>query len=216
MIHYNEYEPTLLPPWLRDVWGVAWGTALGLIKDGFLGLFESAVQARFVRSAPPDAYGHIGADRKIERGPGESEVSYVKRIAKPFSAWRWAGTDKGIRDVLSAIGLTSVIRRNNQWAVDWFTGQSKWWRQWVLLTVHPWASDGVWGDPGVWGDGGTWGSTATPQETSFVRRMVKLWKSSHAKTEVIVILDGELWGYPEGTWGDSGTWGGAVSVWPVP
>jgi hypothetical protein len=47
-----------------------------------------------------------------------------------------------------------------------------------------------------------------------VLRLIRLWKPAHAYCAgVLVLLSGELWGYPEGLWGDPGTWGGEVATW---
>lgn len=86
-----------------------------------------------------------------------------------------AGT---LGDPRQAITLTA----GSGW--DWDGLATAWWRFWVVLypasvTPAPFATDGNWGDAGDWGDGGTWGTTATVEQVSEVRAIVRQWSAAH-------------------------------------
>lgn len=209
---YRDWEPDALPPWLLGPNGLAFAQAFALNRDALAQGATEAIRARRLLECPEDALKYAGDDRGLEQWPGESNDSFRKRCQKAFQAYAEAGTDLGIVNRFSEVGITAVCLRNRTFNGDDLPMQ--WGRMWIVLTVHPWTSEGAWGDPGVYGDGGTWGSTALPSDVARVRRLVKKWKSSHAAVvNIIVLISGELWGYPTGLWSDPGVWGGVAVYW---
>lgn len=214
MVDYSEYEVQRAPVWLRGEYGSGWLAAHGFIKDGLAEGARQATRARFVSLAPQDALDRIASDRQLERMPPDTVAAWRTRLGQAWELWAYAGTRKGVQEAVERTGYaTSVVLYD---ALEWPSGPGavNWATFWVVLSGHGWTSDGTWGSGGLWGDGGTWGSTATPQEVQRVLRLIRLWKPAHAYCAgVLVLLSGELWGYPEGLWGDPGTWGGEVATW---
>lgn len=209
---YSRYLLQLVPTWLRGRFGGGWVESHGLVLDGLIEGARQAALARFVTRAPLDALPFLASERGLERLPPDSLEGWRSRLLGAWDLWAWAGTKRGIRDALLATGYASTVEIFK--AHEWEPSSPSWARFWVVLTGHGWASDGAWGDPGEWGDGGTWGSTASPEEVGRVLRLVLQWKPAEARCDgVLVMLGGELWGYPEGTWGDPGVWGGEAAKW---
>lgn len=215
---FSEYEVQRAPAWLRGEFGAGWLMSHGFLKDGLVEGARQATKARFLSVAPSDALPYAASDRQLERMPLDTDATWRARLVVAWDLWAYAGTRKGVKEAVERTGYASSVVLYDEF--EWPTGPGavNWAVFWVVLSGHGWTSDGTWGDPGVWGDGGTWGSTATPQEVQLVIRLARLWKPAHARCQgVLVLLSGELWGYPEGTWGDPGTWGGeAVSWLPEP
>jgi hypothetical protein len=211
---YARYLLQIVPTWLRGRFGGGWMESLGLVQDGQVEAARQAVLARFVTRAPVDGLPLLASERQLERLPPDTDDSWRARLLAAWDWWAWAGTKRGIRDILLATGYATGVEIRN--AHEWPSGPGVqgWATFWVILTGHGWTDDGTWGDPGTWGDGGTWGSSASPEEVDRVLRLVRQWKPAEAYCGgVLVMLGGELWGFPEGTWGDPGVWGGSSIRW---
>jgi hypothetical protein len=69
------------PPWLRRAIGGPFMRALGGVFDNLLDRTTQSVLARFPGSYA-DVLPHLGRDRKIRRGPGESDDTYASRLRR--------------------------------------------------------------------------------------------------------------------------------------
>lgn len=231
MATYRDWILDLLPAWLRRRWGAAWFGALGDALDELVTYTRAAAKADLPKSAPADALGEIGADRALERYPGESAATYRARLAAAWTTWSFAGTEAGLVAQYAAAGLPKVVVVE---AVDWTPEppdhNPDWSRFWIIFPAggHPWDAEKTWGNgtwgeadewgPGTWDDGtawgaaGTWGTTASQGAVTLVRRIAKKWKPAHTTlVNITIVISGEVWG-PFGTW-DSGTWGGETRTW---
>lgn len=192
---YTEYVVALAPPWLRGRWGEAWHRAHGLVLDMVAEGAVQATKARLLRHGPDDALPYAGADRQIERAPGESTESYRARLLGAFETWRLAGTNKGILSALAVIGYTKAAIYESH---GWFPLDPEWWRFWLVLDppsgFSTWKlSDGTkLGEKIVGLD--KLGADAKAAIT-LLRRVVRKWKAAHTLCiKVIVVLSGKLIG----------------------
>ncbi len=166
--------------------------AIGDALDLTLEAMAQAVTARFVAHAPADALGWLGAERLLQRFPGDTDDTYRARLAAACVVWQLAGTEDGIIAMLIACGFTDVTVHVARGAippgeVSWPPDgdPANWSRFWVFIDAstapqnpfgwQPW----TWGDGALWGDGHTWGSTATSGEVALVRGIVRLLKAAH-------------------------------------
>jgi hypothetical protein len=183
----------LAPPWLRGRWGEAWNGTVGLAMDMVAEGAMQAVKARFIKGAPSDALPYAGTDRQIERAPGESDDQYRARLLGAFETWRLAGTNKGITTALAVIGYPNARVFESH---DWFPGNPRWWRFWVVIDPpHGFTTWKV-------GDGTKLGmkllgldKAGDKSAVDLLRRVVRKWKAAHTVCEkLIVVLSGKLLG----------------------
>lgn len=206
---FNESLKAISPPWLLGRVGERLGFVFGIALDAFQVATEEGVKARFPLVAPPDALPFIGRDRKIDRGPTESNASYADRLSKSFEAWRNAGGPYTLLDqlqsfflprrpVISVVNVHStwhtidgagVITRRRTSPANWnWDGVSvgsyahRWARCWIVIDATGiWTPSQHYGDGSHYGDGHTYGSNATISEVLALRRIAKRWKPAHAK-----------------------------------
>jgi hypothetical protein len=192
-VSFSKYMIELAPPWLRGRWGEAWNGTVGLAMDMVAEGAMEAVKARFLKQAPVDALPYAGADRQIERAPGETDDVYRARLLQAFETWRLAGTNKGILTALAIIGYPKAKIFESH---DWFPKDPRWWRFW--LVIEPPHVFTAW----KLGDGTKLGmkllgldSAEGTAALDLLRRVVRKWKAAHAVCEkLIIVLFGKLLG----------------------
>lgn len=189
---------------------------------GLVARAKAAVKARFPQLAPSDALDEIGIERKMPRGPGETDANYAARLQAAWNTWPWAGTafgllsalsaggyptaevriQKAIRYYLDANGALVVERRAaGEWWIDW---KRSFWSRFVVLLYPPFPFVGA-----TPADGST--------EQQRIARLVRQWKSAHSTcTDIFVISSGRTWdSYPAGaTWDNQlrATWDSDLAV----
>lgn len=124
---FEAFLPNLAPKHLQGPRAQAFFAGIGAAMDGHVLRTKQGVLARFAASAPTDALGLIGQDRRIVRGPNETDASYRARLIAAFPAWRWSGTAQGLLQYgLAPAGYaTAAVIRNRDWvnvAVSRFGG----------------------------------------------------------------------------------------------
>lgn len=217
-IRWQDYQAELAPPWLRQGAGEAWLRGVGDAKDGLELRLRESVKARFPAEAPLDALTRIGGDRGgLERGVTETDAAWRARLRGAWDVWPWAGTPTGVLRALWYAGYTSVVLITGTGRAHTLNGSldvvttpaaglvpSGFWNGFRVLFVAPL--------PAAW--------VPTPpannsDEVNTLRRLVKTWKPGHAILEDLVVVQGNIWGFPgTQTWGQGGlTWGGATTVW---
>jgi hypothetical protein len=193
-VTFRDYQRALLIPAIADPVGQDWATAFGLLKDGVAEGFLECARVGNIRTAPSDALPYHGADRKLERGPGEDDLTYAIRLENAWESYKWAGTDKAVLDALAILKLTAHIKRNNQWDWDGHPGNvtGYWARMWPVITApSSWTGPAICGGGGVCGTGLMCGITgATVDQIQFIRRVVLKWTGSHALIPQIIVLLG--------------------------
>ena len=185
---------------LSDAETVAFGRVLGRLEDEELasgtGLLVQAVKCRSAKLCPADALHLVGRDRDLERYPGETDAAYRARLEAAFDAHEWAGTAKGIEDQLTA-ALTAMgaaapvvtvleLHEGAYQDSDWYSLIA------VVIQAGPWNRT-VAGGPGYRFTAGVsvaGGSSATPDEISTIKRIVRKWKDCGAYPAVIRVSNG--------------------------
>ncbi len=223
LLHFRDVVRQIVPPWLSK--GLA-GKILYAIWVHGCAAVDAAVAAVELRM--PGLYSWesmplIGRDRRIPRGPEETDEGYrarlndwqeiARRKGSPVAMLRMLRAyltphavtirhinNAGYRYTITPAGVITI----DQITWDWDGDASKWWRFWIVLEVPSefLTDEGDWGDPGVWGDGGTIGSTATPDQVAGIRRIVS-GHAAHAEcVNVIVVFSPSAWEaqQPDGTW----------------
>lgn len=208
-------------PWMqRRVFGrIRWG--IRLLLDADWALLEEGIKARMPGVGTPEALPYIGNDRQIDRGPSETDASYIERLRGAFDTWRTAGNVRTLleqlrfyfypADLLSILAVsnrgvwhaiepvTGVVTKQVPAANNWVWDEhepTRWWRGWIVIDVTggKWVPWQVGTSGKVIGDPTlTIGSTATPQEVASVRKIVLKWKPAHVHAMHIVLHMAPAW-----------------------
>lgn len=220
---YEELELQLNPHWITGPMGERWFTAFGVVKDALHGSFVTAVKARFPKYAPPDALLSISWETGIDRVPKETTASLRKRLESPFDFHSWTGTDKGIIDQLSLLGIEATIVRNKQWDFDALAGDIPyyWARFWVIAYRADFTiNDSTWDDGSTWDAPGDslWdvGPEITGEDIDYMKKVILKTKHGPTKCEAIVaVVSGDVWDDPStmGAWDDGTLWEESESVY---
>lgn len=209
-VPFHVYQPALLPPLLQEMNAARWSTALGLTKDAVATAVTRASLAHMVKYAPADALPLHGWERRIDRGPGETDESYRNRLSRAFTLHRLGDSDLGVVTAFAALGLTVRIRRNNQWNYDGHPGNvvGYWARMWIVIDPpHPLGLPAQWGGGFRWGGGTPWGVSGPAPLIALITRLATKWTGSHVQVvKILVRLNGFAWG--DGlAWGGGTAWG---------
>lgn len=188
---YAEWLPGIAPRWLKGPRAAALFETVGVALDVTVDAAKQAVFSRFPGLAPADALPHLGAERKIERYPADTDDSHRGRVAAAWDLWPWGGTETGMLNAFHAAGFANVTMHaardlagmpgEGVWPPDGDT--ANWSRFWIRIDATTAAGNPFGWARRYWGAGqwntGTWGSTATRAEVALVRRVVATWKSAH-------------------------------------
>lgn len=180
----------LTPPWLLDAVGAAWQRVLGEAQDALIEAAKAAALAGYPEHAPADALPVIGDERRIERGPGESEDSYRERLRTSFEAWVWSGTKRGLLAAFHAAGFPLVETiTNREWDPAPPDGDvDRWARFWLVIGQPHGMQPLAWDDGWDWDDTGlTYDSTATPEDIERLKRLIRTWQPGHARCAGLVL-----------------------------
>lgn len=215
---YREFALRLVPPWLKGLVGALYIEGVGFIEDTVAETYNQAGKAHLLlaNTFHESTLKFVGTERLMPRVTAESDESYLQRLQDAWNIWPKAGQATGEVEQITIAGLTAHIFMQGQpgqkpgddtgdiW--NWDDDLLNWSRFWVVVTGHPWVSEGEWGDPGDYGDGGTWGTTATPEEVTGLRAIVRRWKTAESVfPHIIVVVDQAAWdalGAPAVTTGD--------------
>ncbi len=200
----------VMPPWLRRTNGAKLLWVIGVAVDSLADQTAAGVRTRFPGFVS-DALPLIGRDRRIVRGPGESDANYAGRLLRwwddharrggPYALleqlFRFFGANivqsdlvyhSGTRYVLDTLG--TITRDVIAWGAD---GTALWAQAWLFyrLDAHP--------------------GVLTEEEIAAYKAIPDAWNAGHVlRIENVLVWPGvELWGYPSGTWGDP-----VDAVWP--
>lgn len=115
---YKDFLPRILPPSHRGPNGTAFWESIGQELDTQRQRALEAALVRFPGKAPVDALDEIGAERRIERGPGESDNAYAERLRTAWEAWETAGSHVGLLNALRHSGYTGayIVQWNGLYA----------------------------------------------------------------------------------------------------
>lgn len=198
---YRDYiVQRLASGWLQGPKNRAWLRASGDLKDSLVDRAKVAVKARFFKLAPADALQRGGAERQLERAPGDTNATFAARLVDAWDLWRFAGVAKGLLTALRDLGYSNAIVSivnglaytldgagelvrtqlpAGSWACD--ATPAFWSKFVVVLPANPWGEDPADDDPRI----------------ELLRRTVRRWKSAHSTcADIAVINAGRTWDWP--------------------
>lgn len=206
--------------------------ALGLHVDALVDAHVAAIKSRYPGFYSNDSLPLVGRDRRIRRGPLESDDVFASRLPRWWDDHKRRGGPYAMLEQLRAYWTplafqvdliyysgrrfqapddgSAITRDDIEWTPDALA--AKWARWWLVFfwpeTVN---DDGLWDDAGTWDDGGVWDSDLTLEAVANIRALPTEWNAKHCFGRVVLLSDGaELWDYPPGSWDEpGGVWGGA-------
>jgi hypothetical protein len=238
---------TLVPPWLSDryprplVNGFSLLYCWGLALDSMMQLAVEGLRARLPShpDSTPTALPFTGSDRRIIRGPDETDEHYASRLIPWLDTWRGAGSAITVLEQLAelfspqAAPLMRIVTNQGTWYTyhpvvisgphvtieqrgnwNWDGRADLWARCWVIIyssAGYPWSPDGTWGDGHRWGDGRVWGLTATRAQVVTAQHILAQWKAAHTLYPNIIVAFDPASFNPASPEPD-GTWGKSYKV----
>lgn len=202
-----------------------WG--FGLMLDGLVEAQVAAIKHRFPGLYSMESLPLLGRDRRIRRGPNESDEVYALRLPRWLDDHRRRGGPYAMLEQIraywspAAFKVELIYRTGRRFTMDVdasivrddvpfdYDEQPQKHARWWLFYYWPDGvePDGVWDDAGTWSDGGVWDSDLTPVEVENIRAIPTEWNNARCFGEVVLMSDGvALWDYPPGTWDEPGTW----------
>jgi hypothetical protein len=119
----------------------------GVILDAVTDALRDGVKARMPGVGTPAALPFIGNDRKIIRGPNETDASYAGRLSRAFHDWRHAGSAISVaQQVLAYITPVTPRIRVVSSTIDFTSGD----RLDTWVTLENGVVTFLQLDPGVW------------------------------------------------------------------
>lgn len=232
--NFRDAVRSLVPWWAGREIGrmgkVLW--AIGVHVDALIEQHVAAIKVGYPGLYSMESLALIGRDRRIRRGPDESDEVYASRLPSWLDAHRVRGGPYALLEQLRAYwskafpidlvyytgrrfrmpaGDGAITRDDIAWAPD--PDAARWARWWLFFEWPDVVSnDGIWTDPGTWSDGGVWDSDLTPDEIANIRAIPTEWNAKHCYGRVVLLTAGaELWDYPPGIWDEpGGVWGGGA------
>lgn len=189
---YTDWAASRLPRWLRggiDGWGDRFIRGFGEVLDAIADGMRAAVKVRHPSTTPEDAVPYLGAERHLTQYPSETLAAWRERIGRAWEQWAEAGTPASLLSQLEryGIGHVEVLEHavdpvtpgdgNARFVVVLGDGVDAGSLPWSPLTM-PFTPSG----PDV-----TLGSTATAEEVSQVRAIVRQWKAAHSLTVATIL-----------------------------
>lgn len=216
-LSFRETLRNYVPPWLSDRPGKTVGFrylySMVALLDAGAQFITEGMQARMPGAGTPTALPYIGRDRRIARGPLESDEAYAERLRRWRDTWKTAGnaisllnniagffapslprlrlvTHSGVWYTREPDGTISIYRAlPNNW--DWDGKAALWGRFWLIIYPtggKPYTTGGKWGGgTRSWGDGGTIGTSALPGDIASLREIIATWAGAHAQCVWIIV-----------------------------
>jgi len=219
-LSFRETLRRYLPPWLSDRPGktVAFRYLYGIVSvlDAGAEVLVQGIQARFPGLGTPTALPYIGRDRRIIRGPEQTDAAYAAELVRWLDYWRAAGnayvlalalqtflfpgaprvrivTRSGVWYTLEPDGeLTWHRAQPNNWDWDSQTHPERavnWSEFWVIVYPPHWDDAGDWGggDGQTWGAGKAFGLDVATGTVEIIKRLVRQWKGAHSLCRMLIV-----------------------------
>lgn len=232
----------IVPRWLQGTIGARLLFSIGVQLDALLDWSADGIKARFPGHPDqgPDALSLVGSERRIRRGPTETDAGYAARLltwwddhkhrGNPFALmsqfaryWDPGGSSLDFH-LLYESGQRFIRTLGNIFGPQDgvtplgspFDSNVAQWARWWLVVEWPTGIgvDGLWSDPGVWDDGGTWDTNLSVATVDDIRVVPTEWNAAHCLGNVILLSPGsDLWDVPVGgLWSDPGVWGDGSDI----
>lgn len=212
-LSFRETLRRYVPSWLSDrptsgrTAGFRYLYGIVAILDAGAQFIVEGIQARFPGVGTPTALPYIGRDRRIIRGPLESDAAYAARLVEWLNYWRAAGnayvlarafqallspsnpririvTRSGVWWTLEPSGELGYLKAEpNNWDWDSAThpeNAGQWSDFWVIVYPPHFEPDGTWGGgTSHWGAGKVFGQDTAIENVSAIRALIRQWKGAH-------------------------------------
>lgn len=229
ILHFRDAASSAAPWWIARIESTT-GKMLwaGLVMlDGLVDAQVAAIKLRFPGLYSFETLPLIGRDRRIRRGPNESDEVYASRLPRWLDDHRRRGGPYALLEQVraywapDAFDVELIYRTGRRFTMaagesivrddvpfDYDTQPEKHARWWLFFFWPDGVdADGVWDDAGTWSDDGVWDSDLTIAEVENIRAIPHEWNNARCFGEVVLLSgDRELWDYPVGTWDDPGDW----------
>lgn len=219
-LSFRETLRRYIPPWLSDrptsgrTAGFRFLYGFAAVLDAGMQFLVEGMQARLPGIGTATALPYLGRDRRIIRGPHESDADYAARLLDWLDLWRAAGNAYALAKALQAFlapghpRIRIVTRSGFWWTLD-PSGELTWHRSspnnwnWDSLT-HPenagcWAdfwvvvysphfpTDGTWGDGrSFWGEPKVFGQDVSVTNAETIRALIRQWKGAHSRCVALI------------------------------
>lgn len=199
-MRYREWaaESGVIPAFIAGPVGRAWSAAWGVMQDAIAEGARQAARVRWLSTCPEDALAYHGEALGWPQAPGETADEYRTRLLKSWHLAEWRGTEKGLLDAYSLIGLTNVEvfeAFTPGWGRHVGHDERARWINIVIRAPHPFGSDfdARYGDGSLYGDGTLYGVDGDPRLIELVRRIARDMSPAHAHVEwVAIVLSGDV------------------------
>lgn len=219
-LSFRETLRRYVPPWLSDRPGKTVGFrvlyAIVSVLDAGVEVLVQGLQARFPGLGTPTALPYIGRDRRIVRGPMESDAAYGAQLVRWLEYWRGAGnaytlalalqtflypghpririvTRSGVWYTLEPSGELLWHRAEpNNWDWDSQTHPERadnWSEFWVIVYPPHFDDAGNWGasDGQTWGAGMAFGLDTTTGTVAAIKSLIQQWKGAHSLCRMLIV-----------------------------
>jgi hypothetical protein len=223
MLNFRDVARNKSPRWLTGYWGERFIYSLIVQLDAIGDGLIDGVKAR-LPGFNVDALPLLARDRRLLRGPSESDDSFALRLRGWLDAHRRTGSPVALLSQLRAyllpespnVTIDLIANSGQKFSIntagvisfasgswDWDSHPELWSRFWIVIHASKWSTGSTWGS-WTWGDGRAWGTNATPDEVAGVQSIVSEWTPPHARcVNVIVVTDETTWNAgtpPAGNW----------------
>lgn len=226
LVSFRQRLAQFVPRWLKNGTAARILYAISVHFDVLADLVVEAVRKRFPVPDSYDALSFIGADRKMLRGPSESDEVYASRVVtwldahatrgNPYTLLNqlflyYAPNNFAIELVYASTGLQFAMAVNGTITVSitpWRhpDGDLPRWARWRL--VYHWPDTipdpGLWDEADVWDSDGIWDSSLSPITVEEIKSIPTEWNAAHCIGEV-ELVNGTTspWDESPALWDDS-------------
>lgn len=232
----------LIPPWLRDRTQLAKTTGLrllasfGCVLDALVQLGIEGVQSSMPTHAPASALPFLGRDRRIIRGPLQSNADYAEQLTHWIAYHQQAGNAPTLARMLqrylgpSPYPMVRVVTRSGFWttlnpdgSLSFAHGTAWDWDSvthperagntdiWVIVYEPSLPEAGTWGDggEGYWDEAKAWDHDTSTENAQRIRDLLEQWKGAHAFVRALIFAYDAASFDPadSGTYPTDGLWG---------
>ncbi|WP_437958603.1 hypothetical protein WME76_02335 [Sorangium sp. So ce119] len=220
-LSFRESVRRYVPPWLSDRGergsvGFRFLYGIASVLDAGAEVLVQGLQARFPGLGSPTALPYIGRDRRIPRGPQQTDAAYAAELLRWLEYWRGAGnaytlalalqtflfpgapqvrlvTRSGLWWTLDPSGELSWHRADpNNW--DWDSNTDpeaagNWSDFWIIVYAPSFGDAGNWSpsDGQAWGPDLAFGVDATTGTIDSIKRLVQQWKGAHTRCVCLIV-----------------------------
>lgn len=242
LANFRSAVKKLSPPWLAGNNGYRFQYSIAIQLDAVAEYFRIGSLQRFPAYCEAEALQHLGKDRRLWRGPTETEEGYRARLLVWLSTWKYAGHPKAVLGQLAAYHAPNppVMRYVSNGYDEAGNTVSDWWtlsggvysyhratpanwnwdgtfgnfRFWIIL-YKPLLPTWNWNDGNRWNDPGLLWGYKNGQAIADIRNLIGIWKCAGSHCHKIIYASNttrRFVRWGEFNWGGGTTWGQSTTV----